>query len=283
MHEAITCRNLRKRFGSFALDFPEFTVLRGTVHGLVGANGSGKTTTLKLILGLIHEDSGTITVMGSSDIAKDEQARQTIGFMVEDAGIPSILNPSELSRVFHGLYANWDEVYYKSLLEQFHIEASKPYRKCSRGMKAKIQLAIALSHKAELLILDEPTSGLDPVSRDEIITLLSRYSEDERHTILISSHITSDLEKLCDYVTFLEEGKIRISCEKDEFLERYRLVQVPSARMADVDEAAILARRVGQFQNALLMNTEQIPPFGEARRATLEEIIIMLSRGGDWS
>jgi ABC-2 type transport system ATP-binding protein len=274
---------LKKQLGNFTLDYPVFTVAEGTVHGLIGANGSGKTTTLKLLLGLLRQDAGDVAVLGSTNIGVDDQARNSIGFMVDGAGIPSMLNPIELGRLFQSLYTYWDASYYQQLLMQFHLDAKKPYRKCSRGMKVKIQLALALSHNAKLLILDEPTSGLDPVSRDEIITLLSRYSEDENHTILISSHITSDLEKLCDYVTFLEDGKIRLSSEKDELLERYRLIQIPSTRIADVEPNTIKGRRDGQFQSEFLMRTEEVPPFGEAQRVTLEQIIIMLSVGGDWS
>ncbi|MXI86212.1 ATP-binding cassette domain-containing protein [Sphaerochaeta halotolerans] len=274
---------MKKQLGNFTLDYPVFTVAEGTVHGLIGANGSGKTTTLKLLLGLLRQDAGDVAVLGSTNIGVDDQARNSIGFMVDGAGIPSMLNPIELGRLFQSLYTYWDASYYQQLLMQFHLDAKKPYRKCSRGMKVKIQLALALSHNAKLLILDEPTSGLDPVSRDEIITLLSRYSEDENHTILISSHITSDLEKLCDYVTFLEDGKIRLSSEKDELLERYRLIQIPSTRIADVEPNTIKGRRDGQFQSEFLMRTEEVPPFGEAQRVTLEQIIIMLSVGGDWS
>ncbi len=283
MGQAIICKGLKKQLGNFTLDYPVFTVAEGTVHGLIGANGSGKTTTLKLLLGLLRQDAGDVSVLGSTNIGVDDQARNSIGFMVDGAGIPSMLNPIELGRLFQSLYTYWDASYYQQLLMQFHLDSKKPYRKCSRGMKVKIQLALALSHNAKLLILDEPTSGLDPVSRDEIITLLSRYSEDENHTILISSHITSDLEKLCDYVTFLEDGKIRLSSEKDELLERYRLIQIPSTRIADVEPNTIKGRRDGQFQSEFLMRTEEVPPFGEAQRVTLEQIIIMLSVGGDWS
>jgi len=283
MGQAIICKGLKKQLGNFTLDYPVFTVAEGTVHGLIGANGSGKTTTLKLLLGLLRQDAGDVAVLGSTNIGVDDQARNSIGFMVDGAGIPSMLNPIELGRLFQSLYTYWDASYYQQLLMQFHLDSKKPYRKCSRGMKVKIQLALALSHNAKLLILDEPTSGLDPVSRDEIITLLSRYSEDENHTILISSHITSDLEKLCDYVTFLEDGKIRLSSEKDELLERYRLIQIPSTRIADVEPNTIKGRRDGQFQSEFLMRTEEVPPFGEAQRVTLEQIIIMLSVGGDWS
>ncbi|MDD4302605.1 MAG: ABC transporter ATP-binding protein [Sphaerochaeta sp.] len=283
MEQAIICKGLKKQLGNFILDYQEFSIAQGTVHGLIGANGSGKTTTLKLLLGLLRQDAGNVTVLGSTNIGLDYQTRDSIGFMVEDAGIPSMLNPLELGRVFQGMYSLWDASYYQQLLRQFHLDPKKPYRKCSRGMKVKMQLAIALSHRSKLLILDEPTSGLDPVSRDEIITLLSRYSEDEDHTILISSHITSDLEKLCDYVTFLEDGKIRLSSEKDELLERYRLVQIPSTRIADVEANAIKGRRDGQFQSEFLMRSEDVPPFGEVQRVTLEQIIIMVSKGGDWS
>jgi ABC-2 type transport system ATP-binding protein len=283
MEQAVICKDVKKHIGNFTLEYQEFSVTQGTVHGLIGANGSGKTTTLKLLLGLLRQDAGEVSVLGSRDIGLDDRTRNSIGFMVEDAGIPSMLNPLELGRVFQGIYSLWDASCYQQLLRQFHLDPKKPYRKCSRGMKVKTQLAIALSHRSKLLILDEPTSGLDPVSRDEIITLLSRYSEDEDHTILISSHITSDLEKLCDYVTFLEDGKIRLSSEKDELLERYRLVQIPSTRIADVEPNAIKGRRDGRFQSEYLMRSEDVPPFGVAQRVTLEQIIIMLSKGGDWS
>lgn len=280
MECAIQCRKMRKSYGSFTLDIEDFTIETGTVHGLIGANGSGKTTTIKLILGLLFPDGGDLTVLGSSRIGNDADVRQYIGFIVDDASIPSLVNANELGSILRRCYCNWDQGQYDAYLMQFQIDPKKPYRKYSRGMKVKLQLAVALSHHASLLILDEPTSGLDPLARDEIVSILCEFSKDENHTILISSHITSDLEKLCDYVTFLEQGKIRFTEEKDALLEDYRLVQTAHDREADIDGETIIAKKNGSFQVEMLMKTTDVPSFVQSRRVSLEELIILLSKKG---
>ena len=280
MESAILCRNIKKSYGSFTLDIEDLNIATGTVHGLIGANGSGKTTTIKLLLGLLFPDSGDLSVLGSHSIGEDAEVRQNIGFIVEDASVPSLMNARQLSDVLKQTYHRWDQRRYDLLLKQFQLDAKKQYRMYSRGMKVKLQLAVALSHQASLLILDEPTSGLDPLARDEIITILSEFREDENHTILISSHITSDLEKLCDYVTFLEHGSIRFTREKDELLEEFRLVQTTHQMEADIESDAIVARRDGSFQVELLMRAQDVPSFVESRRLNLEELIILLSRKG---
>ncbi|WP_332448443.1 ABC transporter ATP-binding protein [Sphaerochaeta sp.] len=283
MEYAIACSQLVKQYGRFSLLLSDFHVQKGTVHGLVGANGSGKTTTLKLLLGLLRKDGGDCVVLGSENIGSENRLREQIGFMIEEASVPSLLNPKQLGRVLSHCYSGWDAVQFGNLLDAFHLDADKPYHKCSRGMKVKIQLAIALSHQASLLILDEPTSGLDPLARDEIVTMLSEYSRRSDRTILISSHITSDLEKLCDYVTFLEMGKIRFTQEKDTLLDEYRLVQTTHARLADFDRSAILGKRENAFNVELLMQRKHIPDFAQSQRCTLEDVIILLSKGGDWT
>ena len=280
MESAIQCSNLKKSYGSFTLDIEDLSIATGTVHGLIGANGCGKTTTIKLLLGLLFPDSGDLSVLGSHAIGQDAEIRQNIGFIVEDASVPSLMNAKQLSDVLKQTYHGWDQGRYDLLLKQFQLDAKKQYRMYSRGMKVKLQLAVALSHQASLLILDEPTSGLDPLARDEIITILSEFREDESHTILISSHITSDLEKLCDYVTFLEHGRIRFTREKDELLDEFRLVQTTHQMEVDIDSDAIVARRDGSFQVELLMRAQDVPSFVEARRLNLEELIILLSRKG---
>ncbi len=278
MECAIACRQIKKAYGSFTLDIEDFKVATGTVHGLIGANGSGKTTTIKLLLGLLFPDSGELSVLGSSRIGNEAETRQHIGFIVDDASVPSLVTANELAAVLRRCYQDWDQGQYETYLRQFQIDPKKQYRKYSKGMKVKLQLAIALSHHASLLILDEPTSGLDPLTRDEIISILSEFSKDENHTILISSHITSDLEKLCDYVTFLEEGSIRFTEEKDELLEEYRLVTTSREREADIDSNAIVARREGSFQVELLMRSKDVPSFVASKRLCLEELIILLSK-----
>lgn len=280
MESAIQCSNLKKSYGSFTLDIEDLSIATGTVHGLIGTNGCGKTTTIKLLLGLLFPDSGDLSVLGSHAIGQDAEIRQNIGFIVEDASVPSLMNAKQLSDVLKQTYHGWDQGRYDLLLKQFQLDAKKQYRMYSRGMKVKLQLAVALSHQASLLILDEPTSGLDPLARDEIITILSEFREDESHSILISSHITSDLEKLCDYVTFLEHGRIRFTREKDELLDEFRLVQTTHQMEADIDSDAIVARRDGSFQVELLMRAQDVPSFVEARRLNLEELIILLSRKG---
>lgn len=279
MESAILCRKMKKTYGSFTLDIEDFKVATGTVHGLIGANGSGKTTTIKLLLGLLFPDSGELSVLGSSRISNEAETRQHIGFIVDDASVPSLVTANELAAVLRRCYQHWDQGQYEMYLRQFQIDPKKQYRKYSKGMKVKLQLAVALSHHASLLILDEPTSGLDPLARDEIISILSEFSKDENHTILISSHITSDLEKLCDYVTFLEEGCIRFTKEKDELLETYRLGIVSHQMVADIDSDSIIAKREGSFQVELLLRTEDVPSFLESRRLNLEELIIFLSKG----
>lgn len=280
MDAAILCKHMKKSYGSFTLDLDDFAVARGTVHGLIGANGSGKTTTIKLLLGLLFPDSGELAVLGTNHIEFDQQVRQNIGFIVEDASVPSLLNAKEMGGILVHTYQNWDQDRYERLLDQFQLDCNKAYRKYSRGMKVKLQLAIALSHHATLLILDEPTSGLDPLARDEIITILSDFSQDENHTILISSHITSDLEKLCDFITFLEKGSIRFTQEKDALLEQYRLVKTTHQMELDIDSSTIVARRNGSFQVELLMKTDDVPGFVDSVRLNLEELIILLSKKG---
>lgn len=280
MDLVVALRNVKKFYGSFLLSLEDFAVKRGTVHGLIGANGSGKTTTLKMLLGLIRADEGEVRVLGSDNIVVSVQLRQDIGFIIEDAALPSLLNAQELERVFRGIYQNWDQRVWDDLLEKFNLEKTKPYRKYSRGMKVKLQLAVALSHHATFLLLDEPTSGLDPLARNEILTILSEFSKDENHTILISSHITSDLEKLCDYITFLEQGRIRFTEEKDELLEMYRIVKTQHQKLSDFDEESIIAKRDGSFQVELLMKTKDVPLFALSERPNLDDLIVLLSRKG---
>ena len=283
MEDAISCCNLEKQFDGFSLILSEFHVQKGTVHGLVGANGSGKTTTLKLLLGMLSPNTGTISVLGSEYIGTDISIKQKIGFIIEEASLPSLLNPFEIGKVMSGIHDRWDAEMYSSLLKDFHLDEKKPFRKCSRGMKIKMQLAIALSHGATLLILDEPTSSLDPVAREEILDLLGNFAKDEEHTVLISSHITSDLEKLCDYITFLENGRIRISEEKDNLLQSYRLIRISPNYLEDIEPSTILGMKRNAFAVELLLKTEDVPSFAEANRIDLETLIIMLAQKGDWS
>ena len=283
MEDAIVCRNVEKQFDNFSLILPDFHVQKGTVHGLIGPNGSGKTTTLKLLLGILKPDMGTLTLLDSAQICTDISVKQQIGFIIEDASLPSMLNPYEIGKVMNGIYDRWNTEKYVSLLKQFHLDAKKPFRKCSRGMKVKIQLAVALSHDAKLLILDEPTSGLDPVAREEILDLLSAFSKEEQNTILISSHITSDLEKLCDYISVLKDGTIRLSEEKDGLLDAYRLVRISPKHRDDIDLDTIVGMKETPFSLELLMRSEHVPSFAEAQRVTLETLIIMMTKNGDLS
>ncbi len=281
MEHAIACTHVRKRIGNFSLSLDQLTVKKGTVHGLIGANGSGKTTTIRLLLGLLTPDEGSVTVLSSSAISQDTEVRNAIGFIVDEASIPSMLTPKDIGAVFGRIYREWDAKTYERLVKQFKLEERKPYRKCSRGMKVKFLLAIALSHHASLLVLDEPTSGLDPFARDEVLSLLADFCRDEEHTLFISSHITSDLEKLCDYITFLENGEIRFTEEKDSLLEHYRLVRTSHAMLSDFDPASIVAMKDGSFHIELLMKTDDIPSFAESERIGLEELVLLLAKGVD--
>ena len=240
---ALAVQGLTKRYKDFVLDNVSFVVPRGAIVGLVGENGAGKSTTLHAILGLIHRDGGSVELLGREDTAVDEAFRNQIGVVFDGSSYPETLTPRKLNRVFQSLYQGWDEAGYFALLEQLSLPADKKIKAFSKGMKMKLSLAVAFSHGAKLLVLDEATSGLDPVVRDDILDLCLGFVQEEDRAILVSSHITSDLEKVADYIVFLHKGRVVFCKPKDELRYHYGILRCGAAQFEAIDKGEVLAWR----------------------------------------
>ena len=279
--DAIRCTDLKKSYGDFSLHLESFVVHEGSIVGLIGENGAGKSTTIRLLMGLAYADGGSIELFGKQVPHANVQQKEDIGFVMEDAWPPALLDPVKTGKVMARIYRNWDSATYDALLESLAIPKAKPFKDFSHGMKMKLVLAIALSHRAKLLILDEPTSSLDPVTRDEILSILMDFTREENHTILFSSHILSDIEKVCDYVTYLHHGKILISGEKDELEDRYAIASCTPGQSSALDSERILGRKDSPYEVKVLMRREDVPAFMHILRFDLETMMILFAQGGN--
>lgn len=285
MNSILTVNNLTKRFDSFTLDGVSFDLPGGSIMGLVGENGAGKTTTLKLILGLLHRDGGDVTIFGLDPVHDQRQIKEQLGVVFDECSFPDNLTAPDVGGILSRLYRNWDAARFRSCCERFSLPAKKTVKEYSRGMKMKLQISAALSHSARLLILDEATGGLDPVARDEILDLFLEFIGDEDHSILFSSHITGDLEKIADYVTFLHEGRVIFSKEKDALLERYGVLKCGKDDLARADRSDLIRVRAGRFGCEALVQDRA----AAARKyrelvvdpASIEEIMLFYARGSD--
>lgn len=277
--DALKLSHVCKEYGDFSLKNVSFALPMGSIMGFIGENGAGKSTTINAILGLIRRDGGEIQVLGRPvDQRPDPELKQQLGVVLDEAGFPQAMTARQVGRMLAGCYKNWDQKGFEEYLKRFSLPDKKPIREFSRGMKMKLELAAALSHGARLLILDEATSGLDPVVRDEIIDLLLEFIQDENHAVLISSHITSDLEKVCDYVTFIHRGEILYSEEKDALLERMCVVKCSAQQLERLDKKAVHGVRRGQFGAEVLAERALVPADLMADPATLEDIIVFTAR-----
>ena len=270
-----------KQYGSFALRNVGFTLPRGTVMGLIGENGAGKTTTIKAVLDLIRPDSGEITVLGKH--GSDPSVREKIGVVLEDGGFPSTMNLTQVSTLLGRAYKNWNAEQFASYIEKFgmdmKMDMGKAIKDYSKGMKTKLNIAAALSHNAELLLLDEPTSGLDPVVRDEVLDLLYDFMQDETHAILLSSHITSDLDKIADEITFIHKGEVLLSEPRDELLDTYGILRCTADQLNALDPSAVRAKRVGTFGCEALVRRDGVPENWSVEPVNIEQIMLFLTRG----
>ena len=215
MENAIVVKNLRKNYKDFQLKDISFSVPKGCIMGFVGENGAGKTTTLKGILNLINRDGGSVEIFGMDNIKDEKKIKEDIGVVFDECCFYDSLNPKESSKIMKRIYKNWDGKIFNDYLKKFQIPDKKIIKEFSKGMKMKLSIAIALSHKPKLLIMDEATSGLDPIVREEILDIFLDFIQDEEHSILMSTHITGDLDKIADYITFINNGEIIFSKSKD--------------------------------------------------------------------
>ena len=276
MKNKIEIKNLTKHYGGFTLDNVSFGVPRGSVVGLIGENGAGKSTIIKSLLGVINTDGGEILFDGVPLGRLGKNQRQLTGVVLDDVSLPSAVNLRELNAVMKNMFSRWDEQTFFALTERFRLPRDKKTGEFSKGMKMKTAIAAALSHGAETLILDEPTSGLDPVARDEILDILYDFMQNDGHAVLISSHITGDLEKLCDYIVFIHGGKVAVSGEKDALLEEYA---VYGGNISDLDPAAVVRVRRRNYGADALVKKSMIPPSFGTEKTTLEDIMLFFVKG----
>lgn len=277
---AIEIKCLEKHYPGFDLAL-DLTLPRGFILGLIGENGAGKTTTIKSILGMLRPDAGTVTVLGRDNRTDFAPVRERIGVVLDEPGFPDCLTARQLGRVMAGIYRQWDAESYASQLNKLAIPDDKAYKDFSRGMKMKLAIAVALSHRAELLILDEPTSGLDPLVRDEVVEMFSEFTRDENHSVLISSHIVSDLEKLCDYIAFLHKGRLLLCEEKDALREEYGLAQLSKADFAALDPAAVVGSRQTPYGVSVIVKREELPRGLTAEPVSIEDLFVVMAKEGE--
>ena len=283
MEMALEVKNLNKAYPGFALKDLSFSLPCGSIMGLIGENGAGKTTTLKAILNLIHRDSGEITLLGHRDGGLDNAIKAQIGVVFDESCFHDNLTLRHISTVMGGIYPNWDPAYFTRLTRQLSLPEGKPVKALSKGMKTKLCIAAALAHRPRLLLLDEPTSGLDPIVREEILDLFMDFIQDERSAILLSSHITSDLDKIADYVTFIHEGQVALSDNKDELTGKMGILKCSEQALPTLDRSQALRLRKGKFSCEVLVRDKNAyrihHPGAVVEPATLEDIMLFYVRG----
>jgi len=274
MSEALKLVNVSKHYKDFSLNQVNLSLPTGCIMGFIGENGAGKTTTIKLILDLIKMDEGSIYVLGKDNQKDLKSVKENIGVVMEDCFFPETLTASNVNRILKGIYGTWNEDRFKSYLRQFSIPADKQIKEYSKGMKMKLSIAAALSHDSRLLILDEATNGLDPVIRDEILDVFLEFIQDESHSIFISSHIISDLEKVCDYITFIHKGSIVFSESKDALLDLYGILRCSERDFSRINPEAVTGYRKNQFGVEALVLKNMVRGNLVIDRASIEDIML---------
>lgn len=284
MSNILEIKNLRKEYKGFTLDSISFNLPKGFIMGFIGPNGAGKSTTIKLIMNLIKKNSGEIKILGLDNIKYEKDIKQKIGFVYDENYFYEELTLTEMKNLIAPFYKNWDNAAFNKYMSDFNLPEKKKVKELSKGMKMKFSLAIALSHKAELIIMDEPTSGLDPIFRSEMLDILYSIIQDENKGILFSTHITTDLEKVADYITFLNKGKIIFSDTKDDILQNYSIVKGDKSLLDSDTRKEFIGIRENSFGfEALTNNTEKIKRLFKnnslIEKATLEDIMVYTVKG----
>ncbi len=273
---AVEIKNLCKSYKNFKIENLNLTLPSGYILGLVGENGAGKSTLIKLILDMVNKEAGTITILGSD---YKICLKEDIGVVMEDNGLPESFNAAEMNKVFKNIYNNWNETEYYSCIEKFNLPLDKKIKEFSKGMKMKLYISIALSHNAKLLLLDEATSGLDPVVRDEILDIFYDFTRDDNHSILISSHIVSDLEKLCDYIAFMHKGDIILYEEKDELINNCCCLQCTENELNDIGKQNIIGLRKTDYGITAVIRKNAVKDNMNITPINLEDLFVYMIRG----
>ncbi len=278
---AIEIKGLTKKYGGFKLDKLDLTLPGGCILGLIGENGAGKSTTIKLILDMIKRDGGSIKILGRDNSKEIRLIKEDVGTVFDDVGIPECLNARQVGKIMRNTFKKWDSDYYSELLQRLSVPLDKPFGKFSRGMKMKLGLAVAMSHNSKLLLLDEATSGLDPLARDDVLDILNDFTRDEEHSVLLSSHIVSDLEKICDYIAFLHKGKLILFEEKDVLLAEYGVIHCSESRLSELDPTAIKHKKITPYGAEAIVKRSAVPRGTEISPVSIEELFVQTAKEGN--
>ena len=276
---AIEIRGLTKHYKGFSLENLNLDLPAGCVLGLVGENGAGKSTTIRLTMDALERDGGTVTVLGVDNKSPEFHAlKEDIGVVLDETFVPEILSAKQLGRIMAGSFKNWEQDTYEGWLKRLDLPEDKRFKDYSRGMTMKLGIAAALSHGAKLLLLDEATGGLDPMVREELLEVFADFAAQDGHAVLLSSHIVSDLERICDYIAFLHKGRLVLCEEKDVLLEKYGILKCSKEQLQNIPAGAVHGVRIGNYGAEALVEREAMPRGAVIDRPTLEDIILYMSK-----
>lgn len=282
MDTILQVKNLTKQYAGFKLDDVTFSIPKGSIMGLIGENGAGKSTTINAVLNLIRKDGGSVTFWGQ-ELSSSKRLKEDIGVVFDDISFYDTLTPAKVGKISQAAYKQWDDDLYREYVKRFQLSVNKEIKTLSKGMKMKLCIAAALSHKPKLLILDEATSGLDPVMREDILDVFLEFVQDEEHSIMMSSHITTDLEKIADYITFIHQGKVLFSKTKDELRYNYGIIRCGSVLFHSIDREDILSYRKDDYQWNVLVADKEIAKrkYKEAviDSASIDDILLLYVKG----
>ncbi len=282
MEAALKVIGLTKRYDRFTLDNVSFEIPMGTILGMIGENGAGKSTTINAILNLIHRDEGAVSFWGKN-LSSDLALKEEIGVVFDGLSFYETLTPKQVGKILSAGYKTWDKDLYKEYLARFDLPEKQEIKAFSKGMRMKLNIAAALSHRPKLLILDEPTAGLDPVMRDDILEVFLEFVQDEEHSIFLSSHISTDLEKIADHILFIHQGKVVFHKPKDELRYRYGVLRCGEEAFSKMDKADLLAWRREAYQYSVLVEDKEAArrkyPDAVVDNATIDDILLIYVKG----
>ena len=284
MENIIDIKNLKKKYDDkFELGKIDISIPKGVIVGLIGENGAGKTTLIKSMLNIIKIDSGEIKIFGKDYKKEEKEIKEDIGVVLDNMFFPELLNAKDINNAMKDVYKNWDSELYFSYLKEFDLPDNKPLKSMSKGMRKKLEIVAAISHKPKLLILDEPTSGLDPVVRSEVLEIFQKFIEDEEHSILLSTHITSDLEHIADEIIFMDKGKKVLQKSRDEIIDNYGILKCDIDYFSNIDKKDIIAYKKTKYNYEILIkNKEQAgKKYNECviDKITFEDLMLLIIKG----
>lgn len=283
MENILEIKNLSKKYKGFELKNVNIKLPKGMIMGFIGENGAGKTTTIKSILNIINRDSGEIKIFGLDNKENERKIKEDIGVVLDDSFLSEYLNPADINKIMKNIYKNWDEKLYFKYIEDFKLPKEKISKEYSSGMKMKLKIAVALAHHPRLLILDEPTSGLDPVARNEILDIFQEFIQDENKGIFVSSHITSDLEHIADYITFINNGEIIFTKTRDELLENYGIVKCSEEQFKKIDKKDYIKYKKNRYEYDVLIEDKYVfkkkYDISVIDKPSLEDIMLIYIKG----